>query len=172
MKFKVPKYIALLIKNIIAAILSLAFILFIVFKYNDGYNWVYNNLPKNFRIIMKHKNLEDSEKLRAKLGHSYSYLEFIKSMTPENAVILFPSKDALFPKDKKSEMKKDMYNKLWILRFLYPRKIVMVEEIGQIPLSEQITHIAIANGKGYEYLDYTPPMKPDMFVFPVISPFN
>ena len=75
MKFKVPKYIALLIKNIIAAILSLAFILFIVFKYNDGYNWVYNNLPKNFRIIMKHKNLEDSEKLRAKLGHSYSYLE-------------------------------------------------------------------------------------------------
>ncbi len=158
-------------KNIIAGLIAYVFIAVYVFKEQPGYSWVYSMLGNNYKIIKQHPNVPDNEKMRSKLGLSYAYLEYIAKATPENAVILYPDKTALFPKDKKTEFRHDMYNKLWALRVLYPRKVVMSSEVGKTTYTDEITHIAIANGIGYDLLDYEPPQKPEHAVFPLRNSF-
>ncbi len=40
-------------------------------------------------------------------------------------------------------------------------------ELGKTPWSEKITHVAIVNGRGYEYLDYEVEQKAPHAVLPM-----
>ena len=149
------KYRSWILKNILAGGIFLFLIAQIVEK-QPAYKWVYESLLKgNMEIIKKYPNLPLEKRYEMKLGFSYTYLDYLKKRTPENAVILYPDKEQFFPKDKKSPFEGDVANKLWALRFLYPRKIISAKEAEMSIYKNDITHIAIVNGLGFEYINYT-----------------
>ena len=57
-----------ILKNLSFGVISLLFILFIVFKVNKGYEWVSSTLYKNFVFIINNSNLDDRDKMKAKFG--------------------------------------------------------------------------------------------------------
>ena len=72
--------------------------------------------------------------------------------TPENAVILYPdSKDF---REKGSPFTQNIDNKIYATRFLYPRKLILESERKTGKYKNEITHVAIVNGKGMEKLPY------------------
>ena len=102
-----------------------------------------------------------------KLGLSHVYLRYVKENTPENAVILLPGKEAFYPEGEERIFSGEPYNKLWAIRFLYPRRVIIPSELGKTPWSEKVTHVAIVNGRGYEYLDYEVEQKAPHAVLPM-----
>ena len=134
----------------------LAFLLIVsCFKKIPSYTWVYDQLLKgNMKLIHQYKNLSLDHRYEMKLGYTYAYLRFLKSRTPENA------------KDRKSDFTGEPNNKLWVSRFLYPRKIVYDTE-KENKYAGQITHVAIVNGWGYDKLSYEVPEQVENTVLPV-----
>lgn len=148
------KYLILLLKNLLAAGIVLLFLVKVV-ETRQGYGWVYNGLLKsNMKTIKAYPNLTTDQRFEIKLGFSYSYLEFIRKNTPDNAVILYPGRESFFPENKKTPFNGDVSNKLWATRFLFPRKIILQEELPTSPYKDKITHVAIVNGLGFEKVNY------------------
>jgi hypothetical protein len=141
-------------KNIVVAFAA-GFLLFECLKVQPGYNWAYYGLLKgNMAAIRANPDLTLEQKYEQKLGIDYAYLQFVKSATPEDAVILYPSREDFFPEGIESPFKQGVSNKTWGLRFLYPRKLVLPSEMETNRYANDITHVAIVNGRGYERLDY------------------
>ncbi len=155
-------YFPWIVKNTMALAVVAIFLYHFVFSESSGqpgYQWaVHTTLYQNYNAMKQIKaqtrgTLDD--RFMVKLGASYEYLYSIKASTPEDAVILLPGRDAFFPQGEQSVFQgKEPYNKLWATRFLYPRRVVIPSELGKTSWSEKITHVAIAYGNGYEYLDY------------------
>jgi hypothetical protein len=143
-----------LIKNACAACVA-GVLLSECIEVQQGYNWAYNSLLKgNMATIRANPNLTTDQKNEMKLGFDYAYLRFVKNMTPEDAVILYPSSGDFFPEGVESPFKQDISSKIWGLRFLYPRKLVLPHEMETNRYAKDITHVAIVNGRGYERLNY------------------
>jgi hypothetical protein len=118
-----------LLRNLAVAVVA-GWMTFLCIEKQAGYNWVYNGLLKgNMKTITQYPNLTVDQKNEMKLGFDYLYLRYLKNSTPEDAVILYPSREDFYPKDKQSPFKQDIGNKLWGLRFLYPRKLVLPSEM-------------------------------------------
>ena len=132
-----------------------------------GYSGVKKRITTNIEFRKKNTKASVNEKMFSKIGFSFGYVNFIKDSTSPNSVILYPEKTDLFPENQKTEFRHDMYNKLWALRFVHPRKIIMPSELGKTKESGSITHIEIVNGKGYEKLNYDPGNKPNFGIFPL-----
>lgn len=149
-----PKYSILLLKNLLAAGIVVLFLVKVV-ETRRGYGWVYNGLLKgNMKTIKMYPNLTTDQRFEIKLGFSYSYLEFIRKNTPDNAVILYPGRDSFFPENKNTPFSNDVSNKLWATRFLSPRKIILQEELPTSPYKDKISHVAIVNGLGFDKVNY------------------
>ena len=133
----------------------------------SGYNWAYNMLKRNTETIRHYSATTTDNRFEMKLGLAHVYLRYLKENTPENAVILLPPKEAFFPKGEEHIFSGEPYNKLWATRFLYPRRVIIPSELGVTPWSEKITHVAIVNGRGYEYLDYEVEQKAPHTVLPI-----
>ena len=143
--------------NIIGLLISAA-IVFLLYDNIKGYNWLWNSLiVKNLQVIKKYPDLPIEKKWEMKCGFDYVYLNFIKTNTPEDAIVLMPLNSAIYPEGEKSDFKNASYsirNKAWATYFLYPRKLVYEYEQGKNPLYEQANYIAIVNYWGYDKLDY------------------
>ena len=124
-------------------------------------------LTSNMELIRKNPNLTLKEKNEMKLGADFVYLWFLKESTPENAVILYPSSEDFYPPDKQSPFKQGITNKIWALRVLYPRLLVLPSEMETNRYAPDITHVAIVNGRGYERLNYPLANKQEHGIFPV-----
>lgn len=143
-----------IVKNIVAVVI-LGFLAIEAINSNPGYNWAYNNLLKgNLKLIKEHPDLTLEQKYDMKVGFSYRYLSYVKAQTPKDAVILLPAQRNLFPPNEKSPFTGEPYNKLWSTRFLYPRKLVMPNELDKNRYASEITHVMIVNNRGYEHLNY------------------
>jgi hypothetical protein len=94
------------------------------------------------------------ERREMKMGFSFRYMKFVRDCTPETAVILMPPREVYFPPGEKSDFEGDVGHKLWRLRVLYPRRLIDKPELGVNVYSDSITHVAIVNGWGYDYLHY------------------
>ena len=83
------------IKNLLIA--ALAYMLLPGFvKSNAGYEWLIEGYAKgNLKVIKQYDNLNNDQKLEMKLGYDYAFIEMIRRMTPEDAVIYYPSRQAL-----------------------------------------------------------------------------
>ncbi|MDR2390007.1 MAG: hypothetical protein LBD89_09545 [Tannerellaceae bacterium] len=159
-------YLSRIAKNLLFAFL-LGFLLFKAMENNAGYPWAYNMLTSNMKLIRANPHLTLKEKNEMKLGTDFAYLWFLKEATPENAVILYPSTEDFYPPDKPSPFKQEVQNKIWALRFLYPRLLVLPSEMETSPYAPEITHVAIVNGRGYERLDYPVEHKQEHGILPV-----
>ena len=167
---KFLNYMVWILKNVIAGIICYVLVLQCI-EEQKGYNWVYNSLLKgNYEMIKKNPNLTIDQKWAAKLGFNYAYWKHINDNTPEDAVILYPIREAFFPKDKETQFTSMPENVIFASRFLYPRKIVSPSEIETNPYGKQITHVAIVNGWGYDYLEYDVPSHTTNHVLPIKQP--
>lgn len=139
-------------RNLMVCALFFLLVLY-CYKKIPGYTWVHDGLLRgNMQVIKQYGQLSLDQKYEMKLGYTYAYLRYIKQQTPEDAIILMPS-DADIYFSKGSRFTGEPNNKLWSSRFLYPRKLVYVDEQASAYMS-QITHVAIINGWGYDKLPY------------------
>ncbi|HVI44697.1 MAG TPA: hypothetical protein VM802_07500 [Chitinophaga sp.] len=163
----IASYIIWLGKNTVLAAIA-GMIIYFIIKSLPGYDWVCNDMLKsNMETISLYPDLTTDQKLEIKLGKSYGYLRYVKEQTPENAVILFPGAEAFSPPGQKSDYTGEPYNKLWALRFLYPRKLVIPSEMGKTSYYRKVTHIAVVNGLGAEKLETPPGIPLTDIVLPV-----
>jgi hypothetical protein len=122
---------------------------------NTGYNWVWNNLLKgNYTLIRENRNATLDERMQMKLGFDYSFLNYIKKNTPDDAVILLPAPEHIMEKAGNLQLTGSVAAKMWAVHFVYPRRIVYKNEAETNPLYREVTHVAICAGHGYEDLDY------------------
>jgi hypothetical protein len=159
-------YLPWIMKNLSVAFLT-GFFLLKAMESNAGYKWAYTMLTSNMKLIRTSPHLSLREKNEMKLGADFAYLWFLKEATPENAVILYPSADDFYPPDKTSPFKQGIHNKIWALRFLYPRLLVLPSEMETSRYAAEITHVAIVNGRGYERLNYPVDSKQEFGILPL-----
>lgn len=140
-----------IIRNAIAG-LAILLLWFGWLSKTESAEWIVGQmLPGNMEIIEQHPDLSLDQRWEFKLGAAFNYLQFIKQRTPENAVILYPDHGAFFPAGVESPFRgTEPYNKVWATRFLHPRRLVLRSESGTSPYTDNITHVAIVNGIGYD----------------------
>lgn len=155
-------------------IVLLASFIIISVLYNEvrGYKWVVQNLLlENMKVGKKYSETDIPERYQLKLGYNYSFIDYLIKNTPEDAIILIPPHDVIFPKDKKSNF--SLKNPYLLARkpatsyFTYPRRLVFEDEKDSSLLYSQVTHVAIINGWGYEKLNYEVKNRAAMSVLPV-----
>lgn len=109
------------------------------------YRWVYHDLlQENMTLIRQYPHLSFDQKMEMKLGVDYSFLMYIRSVTPPDAVILYPTPEAF--RREGSPFTHGIDNKICASRFLYPRKLVLESEWEQNRYTCHITHAVIVNG--------------------------
>lgn len=140
---------------------------------NDGYNWLLNSYVKgNLETVRLYGNMTTEQRLQAKLGNDYSYLMFLRDNTPADAVILYPTRDQFRAGlgGQPSLFQGNLCDKLAAVRVLYPRKVVVHEEMGKSSWSKRITHIGIMNGQNRDLLAYPVDSTYTIGVLPVQAP--
>ena len=134
-------------------------------KYNEGYNWAWETLlKKNWKFIQANRSASIEERYTAKLGFTYVFLNHIKKNTPQDVILLFPSRKQLL-EESQYDIDRNITGKNWVLHFLYPRQIVYADDENN-PLREQANYVVIVNGHGYELLDYEPNEHPSFGLVP------
>lgn len=159
------------VKNLLAAVLAYLLLPDLVSE-NAGYKWLVDNYAKgNLKFIKQYSDIDNSQRYEMKLGNDYAFVNMIRRMTPEDAVIFYPSRkdftDA--PPGSPVTFSGNLCGKLSAVRFLYPRRIVTEDERGKTPWGKQITHVAVVNGHGVELLPYNPGPGAGICVLPVDS---
>jgi hypothetical protein len=158
------------VSNIVTLLIAITLV-YLIYRYVDGYNGLWNNIIKgNLEVIKKYPDLPLEKKWEIKCGFDYAYLNFIKQHTPENACILMPPDSAIYPKGEKSPFQNAAYsikNKAWSTYFLYPRRLVYESEKGKNPYYDKVDFVAIVNYWGYDKLEYEVANKTRFNVLPV-----
>lgn len=162
-------------KNIKGLLVSILIVVCMVL-FVPSYRFVWTQFVfGQLSTIIQNPGLSIEQKLALKLGFHYSYIYLLKNNTPENAIILMPSKNDLFPEGEATEFEKGaagVHNKAWASYFLYPRILVYQEEQHTNPLYAKVTHIAIANYRGYDKLGYEIKSKEKYAVLPITQPLK
>lgn len=138
-----------------------------LYQKDPGYNWAFDKLlVGNLKDIEQRKDYTYEVKHEAKRGFFARYLFFINKNTPEDAVILFPTKEVIeaVPEEQKLG---DMRYKGHIMYFIYPRIAIYADEENYEKNKDKITHVAIVNSQGYEYVPYTVSSKQQYTVVPI-----
>jgi hypothetical protein len=122
---------------------------------NSGYWWVWEKLLKgNMETIWEHRTATLDERYQMKLGFDYVFWNFIKQNTPDTAVILFPLKELNTEKGGNAQLTDKTNSKYWVTHFVYPRRVLYKDEQDTNPRYNDVTHVAIVAGHGYDDLDY------------------
>lgn len=151
------------------------------YKLFHSYKWIVQiNLLQNYQKInaFRKAGYTTSQYQEYKSGFDYNYLKYIKENTPYNAVILMPDQKDLETSTVQNLELKNISNKAWSYYFLHPRTLVydqpnqpdanpIVKDVNYEKDRERITHVAIANGKGYEHLKYQVRGSPEHTVVPI-----
>jgi hypothetical protein len=137
-----------------------------------GYRWAVEEIGfKNLHLIRKIESKRKRENLpplnvhqkRAFKMEGYYYLQLLNSATPFDAVILLPPKSVT-----QGTRHEFLYSSEWVAYFIYPRLCVGYDERDKNPaLFQRITHVAIVNGWGYEFLHYSPEQREEETVLPL-----
>ncbi|MDR3137904.1 MAG: hypothetical protein LBT73_03395 [Tannerellaceae bacterium] len=156
-------------KNILALAIAWTLVWF-AYKGVPSYAWIHDSLLRgNYTLAKEHHALSQDQRREMKLGFAFRYINFIREQTPDSAVILMPPWDA-YPKSDFGDA--EVFNKLWRLRILHPRRIVDAYELDTALncFADRITHVAIVNGWGYEHLPYPQPPNPPAYAVLPINP--
>lgn len=147
-----------------------------------GYHWAIHDLAlKNLESIegikdeIHRRGLDSTKqslmdaKLSMKVG-VYPFIQYIRSNTPEDAVILLPEGDSAVSNNSKWNF---IYDPEWMEYFIYPRLCVAIGRESEHPdLAKRATHVLIIEGKGYDKLKYNIPEneRPAEAVLPINQP--
>lgn len=161
-------------RQLVVAICTLVFIALLYFLI-PGYRWAVEEIGfRNLNLISRIEKKRISENLpplnvhekRAFKIEGYYYLQLLITSTPQNAVILLP------PRQVTHGTRHEFLNSSeWVAYFIYPRLCVGYDERFTNPeLYAKITHVAIVNGWGYEFLKYPVEKKEEEAVLPIDKP--
>ena len=161
-------------KNWSVFILRNVFILilfFFIFKnlYDNspGYKWLNENfISENMRIMRENPDYTLEQKYEVKFGFFAKYVNLIVENTPDSSIILMPADSVVKSIDAKYNMNM-LGSKRHTGYFLYPRKAVYMNNDFDSVYMDNITHVAIVNGVGYEYLPYNVKNKSLFTILPI-----
>lgn len=134
---------------------------------NKGYWWVWEKLLRdNWVLIHQHRTATLDERYQMKLGFDYVFWDFLKQHTPNSAVILFPLKAHNTEKVGNQQLTDKSNSKYWITHFVYPRRVLYKDEQDTNSRYNDVTHVAIVAGHGYDDLEYRVSDPPAFTVLP------
>lgn len=131
--------------NLIGGILG-GLIIAACFK-QPGYKFVKEMLEGNYKVIKNNPRATIDQRFEAKLGATYRACQYIRQNSPDTAVLLWPDSDDFSPIG--------MENKMYGLRFLHPRRLIMKKELSVLQNKDAITHVVVVHDSCREYLPYT-----------------
>lgn len=150
-------FIGWLALNILACLVGY-FLFTTAVNKNASYNWLWNTFaPSNLESFERDRQADLRTRLMTRLGVDFNYLMMIHDYTPANAVVYYPSLDDFKAKPAFGEQlpfNGRLVDKMTAIRFLYPRKVVVREELGKTPYADKITHVSIINGRNTDMLQY------------------
>lgn len=158
-----------LFKNLLCLLPAMLLVL-LTFSKSPSYKFVNLLLINNIKHIKQYPDWNFDQKMQWKMGMDYNFLMTIKQNTPEDAVILFPTAEVFHQEG--SPFHGELYNKIYSGRFIYPRKIVLENELETSKYAKELTHVAIVNGQGGQYLPYLIPSSFQNGVLPIHEPDN
>lgn len=109
-----------------------------------GYQFVWSMLRRNWKVASEYKESSLSDRYQMKLGNGYAVYKYVCEKTPEDAIIYIPAAKYF----QRAGVEGEPWNKLWAMRFLYPRQVVTREEYQinhRVP-----THVLIVGDGGRE----------------------
>lgn len=136
-----------------------------VLRLNAGYEWLLDRYAKvNLEFIKDYGDATYDQRMLSKLGNDYAFILYLKQKTPVNAVLLYPDRAWLTDSlaGQPSMFNGNLCDKLSAVRFLYPRRVVIPQEMGHTSWGRRLTHVAVVGRHGSEYLTYTLP--PDFMI--------
>lgn len=137
-----------------------------LYNHSSSYKWLYEKFYKsNYSTIKNYSHYTIEERYQSKLGFYAKYMFFIKSHTPDTAIILMPPDSVIQAIDKKNRMGW-LTSKRHSTYFLYPRKAIYKKLSSDSIYFDKITHVVIVDGKGYENLPFTVKNKNKYTVIP------
>ncbi|MDR1331295.1 MAG: hypothetical protein LBK07_04250 [Tannerella sp.] len=135
--------------------------------HNAGYRWTWEGyLRGNWDFIRQHPDATLEERLQMKLGFDYSFLSYIVKNTPEDAIILFPPRGVITEEAGGMRLTNNIESKMWVMHFVYPRRVVYRDEAETNSLCSEATHVAICATHGYDDLDYAVEQRAPFAVLP------
>lgn len=158
------KKISPLVKRIsinLTATLVVYFLLSGLVFTQEDYAWSINMLEDNYDFVASNRHMNVQERYASKLGVSYSFFDSIRSKTPDTAVVYLPGKNGFYPTGQTSIFTGEPFEKMWAIRFLYPRKVVSEKEYDRSVYAEKIDYVIIVYGVGTERLKYRLPQRVD-----------
>jgi hypothetical protein len=124
-----------------------------------GYYWLYHTMLKNnFETIEKYPDLNIAQRYELKWGGEIGYVNRIKQLTPDSAIIIIPPRKLLTAAGFKSTVELP-----WLTYFVYPRKVVYEDDKDSSKIYSQATHILALQGWGLDRLNYRVD-KPEAFM--------
>lgn len=151
-------------------------------KVTRGYRWAIHDLAfknlENIEQVKQQLSMQRSDstpqalfeaKMNMKVG-LYPMFDYIKTNTPEDAVILLPEGDSAVSNTSKWNF---IYDPEWVEYFIYPRLCLAIGREDEHPeLKKRITHVLIIEGKGYDRLKYDVPLeqRPREAILPINQP--
>ena len=124
-----------------------------------GYYWLYHTMLKsNFETIEKYPDLSVAQRYELKWGGEIGYVNRIKQLTPDSAIIIIPPRKLLTQAGFKSTVELP-----WLTYFVYPRKVVYEDDKDSSNIYKQATHILALQGWGLDHLNYRVD-KPEAFM--------
>jgi hypothetical protein len=160
------------LRNVVAAAVVLL-LLDAICHLDRAYDWVWNvYIEANLREVQSLPHAPYDQRMTMKLGEDYQYLIFVRDATPSNAVIYYPSLadfTTVLPGNDKSPFTGKLTDKLSAIRVLYPRRVILEDEMGRTPWSMKITNVAIVNRRNIDKLPYHIPSRYYIGVLPMDS---
>lgn len=158
------------IRNLILALL-VGFFLPRIVRTNPSYDWLISGYAQqNLEIMRTYGSVSYDDKMRMKLGNDYGFIQYLREATPSDAVVFYPSRQQMADsiQGQPSMFQGNMCDKLSAVRFLYPRRVVIPQEMAKhTSWSKKLTHVAVVGLHGREYLPYVSDTAVAIGVFPM-----
>jgi len=155
-------------KSVLLLLLFSSFF-YVLTEKNKGYQWTLNTLLlDNLENMKKLKKLSTEDRLKAKLGFTGSYLGYINSHTPENAIIIMPPDSAYKTGNDKKILDNFIKTLGWANYFVYPRKLISEQDKEKYAaVYDSAQFVAIIDYWGYDKLEYKVNQKTQFNVLPI-----
>ncbi|MEA1980493.1 MAG: hypothetical protein U9N54_05925, partial [candidate division Zixibacteria bacterium] len=130
------------LKNLLVALVFFLLI-FTAYKSTSSYKWIFDTLARrNMQFIKQHSQWPLDKKYEAKLGFDYSFVNYVKKYTPEDAIILMPLSKEFKKKYFNKKGAWGVKSKSWSTYFLYPRILIDEKMIIKDPtIANKLTHV-------------------------------
>lgn len=143
-----------IVKNLVV-LTGVLLVIGLLVKANAGYDLLVSKLLQERSAQRQYEDRSYDDRRAIKLGYNFTYLQLLRSRTPETAVILMPP-DSVFRTTDEEHTFVEYWitNRGWASYFVYPRRLVYSDDLKTESSALHPTHVAIVHYWGYDKLAY------------------